>query len=344
MSENTNNRHTMFNQQKDTGSSDSYTDEEEQKLKSELRELEDEVLHYSTNITSAETIDTIEILRIYDSISDLVTIINDIFFTHPNITKLINNLYKKNKSTSNQMMFHIKEMSEDASINNIYIFKDNIFKCIIKDEHCPARCFIIDIIFSNFEEKTIEILKINEIVVYTTLHDIIYKWVLKVMRDNYIQYLMEQRQVQVHLPYDWKFNINNLNILKNIVDIPDNVKICEQCRYYNVDIKLLCPIQQIRCCNYKYCSTLIERKNMEHHLIECNKTKYGCNNEGCEEQLYPDEMREHIYKCIYREVRCFECPWRGYFKDKKNHERIKLDGSNWMPWETESEKICKGGK
>ena len=83
---------------------------------------------------------------------------------------------------------------------------------------------------------------------------------------------------------------------------------------------------------------------MDQHLIECNKTKYNCNNKECKEQLYPNEMKVHEYNCIYREVDCSHCPWRGYYIYKKNHERIKLDGSNWMPWETESDKICKGGK
>ena len=318
-------------------------------LEDELAELKNKALHYSNNVTMFDENNSIKILRLYDSISHQFSIINNNFFIHSNIPELVNKLYENNKSISNQMMFRIKNVFGGSSIDNIYILKDNIFKCIIKDgcKCCSDGYFIVDIIFSNFEEKTIEVLKINEIDVYTTLHDIVYKWVLTVMKDNYIQYLIELRQVR--LPDDpnstnWKFNMNNLNILKDIVDIPYNVKICTECRYYNLDITLPCPIKQIRCCNYNYCSTIIKRKNMEQHLIECNKTKYKCNNEECKEHLYPDEMGKHEYNCIYRKTRCFDCPWRGYYKDKKNHERIKLDGSNWMPWEAELDKICKGGK
>jgi hypothetical protein len=343
MSENTNDKHTMISLQKDNDSSDFVSDDEEQKqaVTMELEELKDKALHYSTNIKS---IDAKDILDLYDSISFELSLKWSLMDRYH---ELASNLYEKHKSIPNHMIFRIVENSGCSNTNNIYILHDNIFKCMIMTgcRCCSGEYFIIDIIFSNFEEKMIEILKINEIDVYPTLHDIIYKWVLKKMKDNYIEYLLLHALApDDHNRVGWKYNINNLNILKKFVNIPDTVKICEQCRYYNLDITLPCPIERIHCCNYKYCSTIIERKNMDKHLIKCNKTKYNCNNKECKDELYIDEMQEHEYQCIYRKAVCFDCPWCGYYKDKKNHERVKLDGSNWMPWEADSDKICSGGK
>ena len=47
-----------------------------------------------------------------------------------------------------------------------------------------------------------------------------------------------------------------------------------------------------------------------------------------------------------RMVSCLSdnCAWRGFYMNRFNHERVKLDKSDWMPWEPENVRRCDGGR
>jgi len=254
------------------------------------------------------------------------------------------NLYKQHKSISNQMMFRISGRSPSSVTNNIYLLNNNILRCIIYDGDC--RCCaesycVIDIVFNDFTKKIIEKIEINEMKVYSKLYNKIYEYILdRYIRPDYIYSALQK---------DFFFDVHHIEILQDIVGIHDNKQICKQCcKYIGPHIIVPCPIEQIRCKNCTFCGKRPKRKDYDSHLLECNQTKYPCKNSyyGCKETFIPSEINVHQEKCIYKQIRCNSnnCKWSGCVKDLKNHERLKLDGSNWMPWETEADKICNGGQ
>ena len=266
---------------------------------------------------------------------------NEIELMNPELPE---NLYKQYKSISNQMMFRISERSPSSATNNIYLLNNNILRCIIYNGYC--RCCIesycvINIVFKDFTKKIIEKLEINEMKVYSKLYNKIYEYIIdRYIRSDYIYSALQK---------DYFFSIHHIEILQDIVGIHDNKQICKQCcKYIGPNIIVPCPIEQIDCKNFTFCGQRPKRKDYDSHLLECNQTKYPCNNSnyGCKETFIPSEINDHQDKCIYKQIRCNSnnCKWSGCVKDFKNHERLKLDGSNWMPWETTADKICIGGQ
>jgi hypothetical protein len=244
------------------------------------------------------------------------------------------------------MKFRILDNSGPSTTNNIYKLIKNenyIFKMVVYSGCCRC-CYEnylkIDIVFSDFEKNIINTFFINDIEVFDTIHNKLYEYIKETfLKRDYINYLRFKNS--------WFNEIKNIDLLQKIVDIPDNIQICE-CGHYGIEIITPCPNEILKCPHSNICKTYnVKRKDIEEHITECEKTEYQCKYYGedkCNKKLLPNELLKHLDLCEYRGISCEnkKCNWGGIYKNLKKHTLIKLDGSSWMPWESEESKICFG--
>ena len=280
-----------------------------------------------------------------NNIKEFIEAYTELHYLLDSADHLGNELVDNQLSSDNSIMkFEILDCSGPSTTNNMYKLKqDNdkhiFYMTLLKNCRCCCENYIkIKIVFSDYTHTQIELFYMNDIEVFSTIHNKIYDYIkYNFLKRDYINYLRNKNDIS------WKCNIENLDLLKKIVDIPDTIKICK-CGYYSKEIITPCPKEIIRCPFYTICNTSIKRNNLQIHIIECEKTNYCCKYYGknrCTKKFIPTELLEHLHVCDYRDAYCntTNCNWNGSYKDLKKHVRIKLDGSNWMPWES---KLCYG--
>ena len=287
-----------------------------------------------------------------NNIADLLAAYGEYEFTthlvtaEAKYTKMVDEI---NKDDHHIMKFRILDKSGPSSCNNIYkLINSNInnsdytlqLLVYIGCCRCCQESYVkMEVVFENFEEEIIQAVYINDKDVYPKLYSNIYNYVKeKWIKRDYLNYLKYKDD------HWWYFDIDEIDIIRTIAGISEEIQICHHCGYYNTTVTLPCPIQKIYCPHWRVCKTMLKRKDLDQHLIECNTTSYPCKYDNCPIKLCIDELIKHQEICVYRTTNCKvkNCRWSGAFKDLECHTKIKSDGSNWMPWETESDMICNG--